>query len=335
VLFRAISIFIVTLSHTGNYTFFTATSALFVISGMNFSKFLRPGIRNTGDLGPTLQFIARFAVPAALWQATRGFALHQFWIPDLLLLGTFFENPNAAHFTFWFLDVLAANVLLLALITKFGFKLRGRQPVGEGGRKSSFWSDLLWCLAALGIAFAQVFSGWLDGDPGETDVAPFKWLWMLALGILITQANTKARKGLVTGLLGCLALVAYSGLPYVARFLGQNDAFVFVSVLVMLWVERVPVPRLLQRPLLGIASATLFIYIVNYSVINRVMPHLGLPAWWPVQVGVAMVTGIVTKIVWDRVAGWVNSLVMRSKWRLPPVKVQWFRLFGQAAERTS
>jgi hypothetical protein len=44
VLFRAISIFIVTLSHTGNYTFLTATSALFVISGMNFSKFLRPGI---------------------------------------------------------------------------------------------------------------------------------------------------------------------------------------------------------------------------------------------------------------------------------------------------
>ena len=335
VLFRAISIFIVTLSHTGNYTFFTATSALFVISGMNFSKFLRPGIRNTGDLGPTLQFVARFAVPAALWQATRGLALHQFWIPDLLLLGTFFENPNAAHFTFWFLDVLAANVLLLALITKFGFKLHRRQPVEEGGRKSSFWSDLLWCFAALGIAFAQVSSGWLDGNPGETNVAPFKWLWMLALGVLITQANTRARKGLVTGLLGCLALVAYSGLPNVARFLGQTDVFVFVSVLVMLWVDRVPVPRLLQRPLLGIASATLFIYIVNYSVINRVMPHLGLPAWWPVQVGVAMVAGIGVKFVWDRVAGWVSSLVMRSKWRLPSVNVQWSGSFGQAAERIS
>jgi hypothetical protein len=158
---------------------------------------------------------------------------------------------------------------------------------------------------------------------------------MLALGVLITQANTKARKGLVTGLLGCLALVAYSGLPNVARFLGQTDAFVFVSMLVLLWVERVPVPRLLQRPLLGIASATLFIYIVNYSVINRVMPHLGLPAWWPVQVGCAMVTGIVAKLVWDRVAGWVSNLVMRTKWRLPSINVQWSRSFGQAAERIS
>jgi hypothetical protein len=290
-----------------------------VISGMNFSKFLRPGIRDTGDLGPTLHFIARFAIPAGLWQAIRGFAFHQFWIPDLLLLGTFFENPDAAHYTFWFLDVLASNVLLLAMIAKFGFRLRGRQPVEEDGRKSSFWTDLLWCLAGLGIAFAQVSSGWWDGDVGETDVAPFKWLWMLALGILITQANTVARKGLVTGLLGCLALAACSSLPYVARFFGQTDAFFFVSVLVLLWVERVPVPRLLQRPLVGIASATLFIYIVNYSVIYRLMPHLGLPAWWPVQVGVAMVAGVVTKIVWDRFAAWVDSLFRRSKWRFPSV----------------
>ncbi len=335
VLFRAISIFIVTLSHTGNYTFVTATSALFVISGMNFSKFLRPGIRETGDLGPTLQFISRFAIPAALWQATRGLALHQFWLPDMLLLGTFFENPNAAHFTFWFLDVLAANIIILALIAKFGFRLRSRRPVAEGGRKSSFWTDLPWCLTALGIAFAQVSTGWWDGDPGETDVAPFKWLWMLALGILITQANTKARKGLVTGLIGCLALIAYSGLPNVARFLGQTDAFVFVSMLVLLWVERVPVPRLLQRPLLGIASATLFIYIVNYSVINRVMPHFGLPAWWPLQVGLALATGIVTNFVWDRVAGWVSSLVKRGEWPKPSVNVPWFRSFGPVAEKIS
>jgi hypothetical protein len=223
----------------------------------------------------------------------------------------------------------------VAIITKFGFELRGRRPVEEDGRKSSFWSDLLWCLVALGIAFAQVFSGWLDGDPGETDVAPFKWLWMLALGILITQANTKTRKGLVTGLLGCLAFVACSGVPSVARFLGQTDVFVFGSVLVLLWVERVPVPRLLQRPLLGIASATLFIYIVNYSVINRVMPHLGLPAWWPMQVGLAMVTGIVAKMVWDRVVGWVSTSVMGGKSRLPSVNVQWLRSFGQVAEKIS
>jgi amino acid adenylation domain-containing protein len=324
VLFRAISIFIVTLSHTADYLFLGATSTLFVISGINFSKFLRPGIRDTGSLGPTLRFIARFAIPTGLWEAVRGFALHQFWIPDLLLLGTFFKNPHP-HYTFWFLDVLAANVLLLAVIARLGFRLRGRQPATDNRGKVTFQSDFLWCLAGLGIAFAQVSSGWWDGDPGTTNVAPFKWLWMLGLGILITQTNTVARKCLVTGLLGLLALAACSSLPYAGAMFGENfDYFFFASVLLLIWLERVPMPRLLQRPLVGIASATLFIYIVNYSVINKLMPHLGLPAWWPLQTGMAIVTGIVTKIVWDRGGAWVEGLI-RRRGTAVPAGMRWFR----------
>ena len=169
-------------------------------------------------------------------------------------------------------------------------------------------------LATLGIAFAQVDPGWWDGVVGEVSVAPFKWMWMLALGVLITQANTVARKGLITGLFGCLVLVACSRLPYVVLF-DPFDGIFFASVPVLLWVERVPVPRLLQRPLVGIASATLFIYIVNYSVIYRLMPHLGLPAWWPVQVGVAIASGILTKMVWDRFTAGAISLFKRSNRR--------------------
>ncbi|HQT77777.1 MAG TPA: amino acid adenylation domain-containing protein [Rhodopila sp.] len=316
VLFRAISIFIVALSHTKSYALLESTSTLFVISGMNFSKFLRPGIRDTGRLGPTLRFIARFAIPAGLWEAMRGFAFHQFWLPDLFLLGTFFKNPHA-HYTFWFLDVLAANVLILAVATGLGFRLRGRQRVEDSGRTSSFWTDLLWCLGGLGIAVAQVSSGWWDGDVGTTSVAPFKWLWMVAFGILMTQANTVTRKCLVTGLLGLLALTACSGLRDAVLVFGNSfPYFFFTSVLLLIWLERVPVPRLLQRPVVGIASATLFIYIVNYTVINRLLPHLGLPAWWPVQVGAAMMTGIVAKLAWNRLTTWVDHTLTYSKQRI-------------------
>ncbi len=315
VLFRAIAIFIVTLSHTGTFWFLSATSTLFVVSGMNFSKFLRPGIRDRGDLRPTLRMISRFAIPAALWQAVRGFSLQQFWIPDLILLGTFFQNPNAPHYTFWFLDVLAANLLLLAVLTRVGFWLRGRKPAGKDGGRSSFRSDLLFCLMGLGIGAAQVYSGWWDGVVGKVGVAPFKWFWMLALGVLITQANTVARKCLVTGLVGCVALAANSGLRVTDLFFMENDAFFFASVVALLWIDRVPVPRLLQRPLTGIAAATLFIYIVNYSVITKLLPHLGAPDWWPLQAGAAIAIGIATKLVWDRAAVLANSVFRRGKQR--------------------
>ncbi|MBE7159573.1 MAG: acyl carrier protein, partial [Rhodospirillales bacterium] len=317
VLFRAIAIFIVALSHTGNLTFLSATSPLFVISGINFGKFLRPGIRSTGSLGPTAQFIARFAIPAGLWEAFRGLTLHHFWLPDLLLLGTFFQNPAAPHFTFWFLDVLAANVLLLALIAKLGFWLRGKATAGKDGHESLFRADLLCCLAGLAIAFAQVSTGWWEGNAGSTSVAPFKWFWMLVLGLLIAQAETRARRCMLTGFLACLISAAYSNLPFITPLFGETDALFFASALALVWVDRLPVPRVLQRPVMAVASATLFIYIVNYSVMTKLLPALGSPDWWPLQVGAAIAAGIVAKSAWDRLARWTTKLTAFILARLP------------------
>lgn len=308
VVFRALAIFVVTLSHTGSFAFLSATSTLFVISGMNFSKFLRPGIHDTGRLRPTLHFIARFGIPAGLWEAIRSVAFHQIWIPDLLLLGTLFKNPKAPHYTFWFLDVLASNTLLLAMIALLAFRLRGRRSGRAERHGAAFWADLLWCLAGLGMALAQVSTGWWDGDIAKTGVAPFKWFWLLALGVLLTQANTKVRKVLVTGLLGCIAAGAYSGLPGTALWFSETDALFFASVVALIWLERVPVPRFLQSPLVSIASATLFIYIANYAVMTRLLPDLGVPAWWPVQVGAAIAVGIIVKIAWDQCVGWADWL---------------------------
>jgi hypothetical protein len=106
-------------------------------------------------------------------------------------------------------------------------------------------------------------------------------------------------------------------MPYTELVLGEHYTFFFISVVVLLWLDRVPVPRLLHRPLVGIASATLFIYIVNYTVINRLVPHLGLPAWWPIQVGAAIMAGIVAKVVWDRFTDWADSLYRYTKRRFP------------------
>src|SRR5262249_8986701 len=59
VLFRAVSIILVVMTHTQFGLVVSATSILFVISGLNFSRFLRPAIRNAGDMRPTANFIRR------------------------------------------------------------------------------------------------------------------------------------------------------------------------------------------------------------------------------------------------------------------------------------
>jgi hypothetical protein len=84
----------------------------------------------------------------------------------------------------------------------------------------------------------------------------------------------------------------------------------------MVWVESIPIPRLLRRPLEVIASSTLFIYIVNIWVITH-MPKLHLPAWWLLEVTMAVACGIVAQLVWNRLTGMVWHLAERVTGRAP------------------
>jgi amino acid adenylation domain-containing protein len=316
VLFRTVSIILVVMSHTHLWLLLAATSTLFVISGMNFSRFLRPPIRNTGDLRPTANLILKIAIPAGLWHALLSLKMQSWWLPNYFLLGTFFQNPTKPLLTFWYLDVLAANLILLAGISWLGHYLRARRASATFSA-DTFRTDFTWVMIGLVMAAIQVLGGLWDGQVGTDSVAPFKWFWMLALGLLITQATSPQRKWAVTGLLAVLAAAAYSKIPPLTEWLGPPptvyptggaDALFFVALGLMVWVERIPIPRLLHRPLEVIASSTLFIYIVNVVVIWNIMPKLHLPAWWPLEVIMAVACGIVAQLVWNRFTGIVWHL---------------------------
>ena len=272
VLFRAVSIILMVMSHA-EFPFLVATSTLLVISGMNFSRFVRPAIRTAGDLRPTANLILKFAVPAGLWQALRSHWMNGWWLPNLFLLGTFFQNPNKPLYTLWYLDVLAANLILLAGISWLGYYLRTCRA-GATLSADTFRTDLLWVMIGLAMAAVQVFSGWWDGQVGTDSVAPFKWFWMLALGVLITKANSAVRKWAVTGLLLVLAVAVYSRIPHLTAVLFNVDAFFFVALGLMIWVERIPIPSLLNRPLVVIASSTLFIYIVECNTEPKIRDEI-------------------------------------------------------------
>lgn len=294
-LLRVVSIVLVILSHAGSHAIvLMATSTLFVVSGMSYSRFLRPPLRASGRLAPALHFIARFGVLAALWQAARSVYLERLWVPDLLLLGTFFQKPGGAHFTFWYLDVLAANVLLLALLDKV---LRRRQLAA---RTDTFAQDCGLLALGLAMVFVQVHFVLWNGVVGQDSVAPFKWFWMLALGLLITQARTRLRRaGLTLFVLG-LALLAFGETTALREvFEHQLTSFFLFTLLLLVWVDRVPVPRLLRPLLVEVGSATLTIYIVNHAVINVLMPRLGLPDWLWLQLSLALGVGCLTHRAWS------------------------------------
>ena len=308
ILIRALAIVLVVISHADAAAAVNATSALFVVSGISFGRFLLPGIESTGDLRPTFRFILKFGVPAGLWLLlTRALALKPIWVPDLFLAGTLFQDPASPHFTLWYLDILAASVLILAALAKCRRALRTRHADGiPTGKSESFGWALSLVLLGLVASGAQISSGIWDGVVGVDSVGPFRWLWMVALGALIVETTSMTRKVVVLCLLIGIAALAHS-----TEFLTTelNNAFFFACVIALIFLKRVLIPRILLRSVIVIASSTLFVYIVNYTVIHQMEKH-GVAGWLPLKVVAAVLAGIALTRVWDRIGS-----AIRFPWR--------------------
>lgn len=297
ILLRCVSILLVVVNHAGAGFFMAATSILFVVSGINFNRFIAPAIRRTGSLWPAWHFVFRFALPAGLWQLLRAFWLHAFWLPNLLLMGTFVQNPDKPVYTFWYLDVLAANILILGLLMRWGEKRRS-----HAAPSNAFAQSLAILAGACLIAIGQSATGWWDGELGRDSVAPFKWLWLLVLGVAIAQADSPVRKWWLSGISGAICAAAIASEPWLPGLSGLVNGFLMLAAWALIWCPTVRVPRWMKRVVVVIASSTLFIYIVNYSVIYHLMPRLGLPASLPIQVATAVLVGIIMSRAWERVS---------------------------------
>ncbi len=296
ILLRAFAILFVVLGHASHMAFM-GTSTLFVISGISFAKFFRRDLFEKGDLGPVGRFIFKFGVPAALWQLLAiATGAHSFWLPDLLLMGTYFHEPQGTHMTLWYLDVLAANLVTVSVLTLWWGRFSRAYP----SVRPTFATDLCLVLVGLVVSFVQVGLGTWDGALGLHSVAPFKWLWMLAFGIAVTQAVSVRQKVLLSLLLAGIALGQLAELPKVANSFGMLDPFFYTSVMALIWLRRVAIPRFLRHPLIGIASASLFIYIVNYTVIQKAHKLLHFDGSWPLEVAAAVLVGVALSWLWNR-----------------------------------
>jgi hypothetical protein len=302
-LFRAVGILLVVLSHT-KVVDLLGTSVLFVISGISFGKFQRPAIFQTGSLQGVFRFILRYGVPAGLWQLMRSVTFHRYWLPDLVLLGTMLQKPGEGHWTLWYLDILTANVLLLSAVALLNVRWRrARGADRSGGRRFGFDCGVV--LAGMGLAVVQVWTRWWNGHLGVTNVGPFLWFWLVAYGVAISQAAGSRPRALLTGLLALpLASVALK-LPLLGTAFGFLDVLFYGATLSLVWLDTIKIPRFLKGVTLEVASASLFIYILNVFVISQLLPRLGVPPWWPLETLAAVAAGVIANRSWN----WLLSLL--------------------------
>lgn len=322
ILLRAIGIIFIVLSHAGIFLG-SGTSTLFIISGISIARFQLPEVINNRTLIPIFKFIAKYGIPASLWQLMRSIFVKKYlWFPDLVLSGTFWQNPNGGYYTFWFLDVLTASILIFCILALIISSSNYAAKTILKKIESYFLISLIVLLFGVVAYFIQTETNLWNGELGNTSVGPFRWFWMIPFGSAIYFAKSKEQKTLMSFIAVLIVLIftliSPDNLSSYSTF--TFDYFFIVSVLILIWLEQLYIPKFLHKTITIIAANSLFIYIVNHAVITILMPKLtyslGFPAWPLENVLAAVTLGVLTGIFWNRTSRITNRVINSLKMKL-------------------
>lgn len=246
ILVRAIAIIFVAMTTLEVYDVHGTTNALFVLAGWSFAKYQLRSILQTGRVSAVLSTVFTVAIPAvlvSLFIQRNHLPIH--W--DAVFLLSNFTVPQINKGEFWFVNVLLQCLLLLALF--FWFKparaLAARNPFG---------------FAAWGTVFTGVVAlfGTLYFSPDRLlGHLPHIKMWLIFLGMAIAYTETQRQRLFVTvgALLSCF-------------YYKELEWFPVVSTLAVIYVPRIKVPALMAPVISLIASASLFIYLVDLTSLS-------------------------------------------------------------------
>lgn len=271
VVLRAVAILLIVGTHAHVFRLQGTAHALLVLVGYNMARFRmgeEPRAARTRGLvtavarvvGPTL------AVVGTVHLVTGQYALSTVGLTNWL----FGEARLGPNWRFWFVEAVVVGLLAttLLLATPWGDRLQRRHPfalpLALCGLGMLWWKDVL---------FPPV-----PHMQGSALVV----LWLFCLGWAAAAAGG-VRERLVVTAVAVPAVGTFSGNP-------RHDLLTLAVVLLVVWVPTTRVPRVLVPLLMVLASASLFVYVVHWQVLQemRDTPWLGFAAglaagvalWW-------------------------------------------------------
>lgn len=300
ILLRAVSIVLVVVAHFGIITII-GTSTLFVIAGLSFGRFQLNNVLHKNHVGPIFSTLAKIVLPALTLIGLRQLVQHNFNFVNLLLIGTLFPPEVHQGKNLWFIDVLVQTYVLLGILLYFN---KSRVIA----RKHHFSAAVLGMLLCMGFAAAQVKLDVLNSY--ATGISPVKYFWLFLLGVAMAAAKALPQKLLLCGL--SLGYLTFSWLYYSPGEVAESFGIYFLCTIPLLvFVNQVRLPKIAARPITTLASASLFIYLTNMTLVRALnVPILnGLSG---VKVLVTLVVGILAWWAWDK----ASDLLMKAKNRL-------------------
>lgn len=271
VVLRAVAIVLIVGTHAHVFRLQGTAHALLVLVGYNMARFRVPegdrAERTRGLLNAVGRVVApTLAVVGTVHLVTGQYALATVGLSNWLL-GEARLGPN---WRFWFVEAVVLGLLAttLLLATPWGDRLQRRHPFA-----------LPLVLTGLGMLWwKEVLFPPVPHMQGSALVV----LWLFCLGWAAAAADG-VRERLVVTAVAVPAVGTFSGNP-------RRDLLTLAVVLLVVWVPTTRVPRVLVPLLTVLASASLFVYVVHWQVLQelRATPWLafgaglaaGVVAWW-------------------------------------------------------
>ncbi|MFC8796656.1 AMP-binding protein [Promicromonospora sp. NPDC057138] len=286
VLLRAIAVVIICGSHADLFHILGGAHTLLAVAGFNAARFGLSLPTARGRWRASLRTLIGVAVPTAAVALFGMVAQDRYgWANVLLVNWIFGDVAYGFRNELWFVDALIACTVVLAAILSVPW-------VGRA------WQRQPWRVAAA-VAVVALVPRFLVLSLGEgvlRGIMPTTF-WLFAVGAAVAYADTRRRRLLT------LAVAVVGGATFFPDDLVRN-ATILLGIAVLTFVPEVRVPAWAVPAVGLLASASLYVYLVQFPILGLVPTALGATL-------AALATGCLLWRVADRPVRRLQDLLLR------------------------
>ncbi|PID96319.1 MAG: hypothetical protein CSA84_05840 [Actinomycetales bacterium] len=262
VVLRVIAVITIASNHTGATTLIGGAHALLALAGYNSARFALSNNTSSTRSRAAARTMALVAIPTAFVALSGALVTGTYkWSNVVFLQWALGPHTSGHHKVFWFIETylfafaIAAGVFAIPRVAKW-------------------YQSKPWTTAMALTLIAIIPKTWavLAGLP-RTEYLPWVAAWLFTLGIAIAHARTWWQKLVSLVVLGVGMYQFFEPTYY------RPDRYLYViaAIVALTLIANVRIPRPLAVPAHHLASASLFIYILQFDLFN-VMDRLGLGA---------------------------------------------------------
>lgn len=268
VFLRAIGISMVVYHHIVLYHGYDNNKALFgfsvvggmgmllMLSGFSFARFGLHKRDRAGAVAATLSTTRSIILPCYLAMVFFSIVAFTFNPAELLMFGNFIDGDWQAGFNTWYPEFLL-QVFLLVLVV-YGFR-----PIGDWLARNPALGSLL--LLALALAVHVGLKAW--AAPAFTGQhLPWMLIWNFILGWAIF--NLVSRDSVVPQKRLMASLVSFTAIALTLEVAETRAWTTTFAAMMVIWVPRLRLPRVLSQLALILSQAALTIFILHLSLIK-------------------------------------------------------------------